>query len=226
MNVLAITGILCLCMETPRVTSYHMTPSVTIDAFSSPQVFSPRSSKSWSSLYSAPREDDDLFKTRPASSTPLILPLEGESFDIVNPCTDFGFKRAFTNPTILIDFLNHAMNYQGERQISELSYMDKDLQSLDPSAGRDFKVDIVCKTLGDRYFLIEMQNDYMSDYADKAYIEFARFLANIDRVKIYDLSMEKRKKLRIGSTEVDAKDFWKNIDEICTLVLSNKRVLQ
>jgi hypothetical protein len=159
------------------------------------------------------------------SSTPLNFPSDGESFEILNPCTDFGFKRAFTNPSISIDFLNHVMNYQDEKKIIELSYMDKELQSVDP-LGRDFKIGIICKTLGNSFFLIEMQNDYTTGYAgnaDKAFVDFLRFLVNIDRVKIHDLSVEKRKCLclRVCKTEVDAKDFWNKIEEIRTIVLSN-----
>jgi len=66
--------------------------------------------------------------------------------------------------------------------------MDKDLLSLGP-LGRDFRVDIVCQTQNNRYFLLEMQNDYTMDYADKAYVEFARFLSKIEVERIHDISM-------------------------------------
>ena len=88
----------------------------------------------------------------------------------MNPCTDFGFKKAFNNRVVLIDFLNHILDHQ----IVELSYIDKEFPNLD-SLYRDFRVDIVCKTQNDRYIIIEIQNDYTADYADKAYIESARF---------------------------------------------------
>ena len=95
-----------------------------------------------------------------SSATRLVLPDAGHPFEIVNPCTDFGFKKAFHNPMVLMDFLNHILNYQGDYEIVDLSYMDKEFPSLYP-LGRDFRVDIVCKTQNDRYFLIEMmQNDY------------------------------------------------------------------
>ena len=158
----------------------------------------------------------------PSSATRLVLPEVGHPFEIVNPCTDFGFKKAFYNQVVLIDFLNHILDYRGTQQIVELSYMDKEFPSLDP-LGRDFRVDIVCKTQNDRYFLVEMQNDYTADYVDKAYVEFARFLSRIDGEKIHDLSMGDRKRRRIGQTDVEAQDFWQKIEEVCTLVISNKR---
>jgi hypothetical protein len=157
-----------------------------------------------------------------STSTRLVFPEAGQPFEIVNPCTDFGFKKAFNNHVVLIDFLNHILDYQGEHQIVELSYMDKEFPSLDP-LGRDFRVDIVCKTQNFRYFLIEIQNDYTADYADKAYVESARFLSRIDGEKIHDLSMDDRKRRRIGETDVDAKDFWQKIEEVCTVVISNKK---
>jgi len=166
--------------------------------------------------------EEDRPASHSSSSVRLVLPQPGESFDIINPCTDFGFKRAFSNSFILIDFLNHILNYQGDNQIAELSYLDKEFQSLD-HLGRDFRVDIVCRTKNDRYFLIEMQNDYTEDYADKAHVEFARFLASIDAEKISDLPMGDRKRRKVGQTDVQAQEFWQKIEEVCVLVLSNKR---
>jgi hypothetical protein len=157
-----------------------------------------------------------------SAATRFILPSEGQPFEIVNPCTDFGFKRAFGNPGVLIDFLNHILDYRGGNQIVDLSYMDKEFPSLHP-LGRDFRVDIVCQTLNNRYFLIEMQNDYTADYADKAYVEFSRFLAKIDGEKLHDLSSGDHKRRRIGQTDIAAQDFWQKIEEVCTLVISNKR---
>ena len=156
-----------------------------------------------------------------SSSVRLVLPQSG-SFDIINPCTDFGFKRAFSNSFILIDFLNHIFNYQGNHQIVELSYIDKEFQSLD-HFGRDLKIDIVCRTKNDRYFLIEMQNDYTNDYADNAHVEFARFLASIYAEKTSDLSLSDRKRRKVGQTDVQAQEFWQKIEEVCVLVLCHKR---
>lgn len=151
-----------------------------------------------------------------------ILPPPGESFEIVNPCTDFGFKRAFGNPNVLKDFLNHILDYKDGEAIVALSYIDKEFPSLHP-LGRDFRVDFVCQTQSNKYFLIEMQNDYTTDYADKAYVEFARFLAKIDGEKLHDLSSGDHKRRRIGETVIAAQDFWQKIEQVCTLVISNKR---
>jgi hypothetical protein len=170
-------------------------------------------------------DNQTFYKVESSSSvlaTSLALPVVGNSFEIVNPCSDFGFKKAFNNPVVLQDFLNHILDFKDTNQIDDLIYINKEFPSLD-SFGRDFRVDIVCKTQSDRYFLIEMQNDYAEDYADKAYVEFARFLSRIDSEKIHDLSIPERKKRRIGQTEVGAQDFWQKIEEVCTLVISNKR---
>jgi hypothetical protein len=151
-----------------------------------------------------------------------LFPEPGHPFEILNPCTDFAFKKAFYNSIVLIDFLNHILDYRTDNQIVELSYMDKEFPSLSP-IGREFRVDIVCKTKNDRYSLIEMHNDFSADYADKVYVEFARFLSGIDVERIHDLSVQDHKKFRIGQTEVRAQDFWQKIEEVCTLVISNKK---
>ena len=172
-----------------------------------------------------PIEKEFLNQERASSSViQLIVPEAGQPFSIINPCTDFGFKRAFKNPIVLADFLNNILDYKGGDQIVQLSYMDKEFASLD-IAGRAFTVDIVCLTENQRYFLIEMQNDYGPDYADKSYVEFARFLAGVDSVKLHDLSMggEPQRRRRIGDTDIEAQDFWKKIQEVCTVVISNKR---
>jgi len=49
-------------------------------------------------------EDQTLYRGESSSVTRLILPEAGYPFEIVNPCTDFGFKRAFCNSDVLIDF--------------------------------------------------------------------------------------------------------------------------
>ena len=160
------------------------------------------------------------------STSDAIIKLQkagpGKPFRIVNPCTDFGFKRAFHNPTVLIDFLNHIFDYKDSEKIVELTYVDNNLRSSH-EYGRAFTVDIVCTTKSNRYFLLEMQNAYTDSYADKAYVEFARFLSNIDSVKVSDVSRENEERHRIGETDVEAKDFWLKIEEICTLVISNKK---
>ena len=57
-------------------------------------------------------EDQPSHRGESSSSTRLVLPEAGQPFEIVNPCTDFGFKKAFYNPVVLIDFLNHILDYK------------------------------------------------------------------------------------------------------------------
>ena len=166
--------------------------------------------------YNKSMEDESI------PATGMILPEAGHPFQIVNPCSNFGFKKAFHNKDVLIDFLNNIFDYDNANKIIDITYVDKDFPS-EETFERSFVVDMVCQARSNRYILIEMHNDYTENYADKAYVEFARYLSRIDGEKLHDLGTESRKRRRIGGKDVEAKDFWQKIEEVCTIVISNKR---
>lgn len=123
---------------------------------------------------------------------------------------------------VLIDFLNHILDFQDSQRIIELIYTDTEIPSSD-ALGRNFTVDIICQTEDNRYFLLEMQNDYSPDYTDKVFFEFGRYLGGIDAEKLSDISTDDRKRRRIGEKDVEAKDFWQKVEKVFFLVISNKR---
>jgi hypothetical protein len=149
----------------------------------------------------------------------------------VNPCSDFGFKRAFKDPQVASGFLNTILSLEGEDIISHLEYADQELSSCSPE-GRDFRVDVLCRTKKGEWFLLEMQNDYREDYPDKALVEFCRLLGNMD-VMHYQVcsnpsahaatyesegaaATPPKKRLRMDPY------FWKSIPKVITLVITNK----
>ena len=76
----------------------------------------------------------------------------------INPFTDVGFKKVFgqelTKP-LLLDFLNNLLT--GEKEITDITFLDKE-QLPDVVEGRSAIYDILCKTSGDEYIIVEMQN--------------------------------------------------------------------
>lgn len=129
---------------------------------------------------------------------------------IANPCIDKIFKIAMTRPNVARGFLNTILNLEGDEQITEVTFPDKDLPSSDPTvpSSYQFTVDVRCFTKDGKHFLIEMQNDFRSDYQLKALIEHSRMIGRLD--------------VQRGASENSQKEFWKEIDGIYTIVLTNK----
>lgn len=166
-----------------------------------------------------------------SSSPPLILPrsftpsTSSEFIDIVHPCSDFGFKRAFGDPEVASGFLNTILTLSGDDSIQELLYVDKELSSRVPE-GKDFRVDVLCRTQKGEWFLLEMQNDYRKDYPDKAFVEFCRLFGNLDSAQRQpcsnplDHGQESRSHSVIHPTMIP--DFWKSVPRVIALVITNK----
>ena len=79
-----------------------------------------------------------------------------QSLNIVYPCTDYGFKRAFHNEVVACGFLNTVLGFSGKEEIQDVRFLDKELPSHEP-LGRNFIVDLLCEAVNVRRFLIEMQ---------------------------------------------------------------------
>ena len=154
-----------------------------------------------------------------ASQPTLSLP--EEDFDIVHPCTDFGFKRAFHDEIVLSGFLNSLWNLQGNDIIVGIQYLDAGLPS-DDWIGRHFTVDIRCKTKAGEHYLIEMQNDYHGNYTDKAHVEHCRMIGRIDTTSTMNVEDEDREMMSASSTCDEAKSFWRSISAVRTVVITNK----
>lgn len=145
-----------------------------------------------------------------------------EPVEIVHPCTDYGFKRAFKHPSVAMGFLNHILNLQGDDAIKDIQYLNTELQSSDP-LGRHFTVDILCQAKNDRRFLLEMQNDFRSDYANKALTELCRLIAHWDAQVVHQKVTEmNRKRARTNSTLDEVKSFWEDIHTAIVVMVTNK----
>ena len=151
----------------------------------------------------------------------MFATLPEDDFEILNPCTDYGFKRAFHDQEVLSDFLNSLWSLQEGSKITEIEYLDAGMQSADP-IGRHFTVDIRCKTQSGEHYLIEMQNDYFSDYTDKAHVEHCRMFGHIDAASVSDVSDRVRIRMPSGSTYSAAKEFWQDITAVRMIVITNR----
>ena len=145
------------------------------------------------------------------------------SIDIVHPCNDYGFKRAMHQPKVVMGFLNTILHLTEPDKILSVTYLDKELNSADP-LGRHFTVDVLCESIGGKRFLIEMQNDFRSDYTTKAFTEFSRLISQWDAHIVHqEVNEQTLKKVRANETLESVKEFWKDIHTAITVVITNKR---
>ena len=144
---------------------------------------------------------------------------KSKSIRMTNPCIDSVFQYGFLEPSILSDFLNAVLSFTGENAIEEITYLPKDLAASDPlsSFAYHFTVDIRCRTKNNHHFLIEMQNDFRDDYHLKSLVEHSRMLSRLDT----DQSLEEQA-LRVEKNKGDVSKFWKNVEGLYTIVITNK----
>ena len=145
--------------------------------------------------------------------------LDSHSRKIYHPCVDGIFQYGFESHIALTNFLNAALDFKGEKEIQNVEHIKKNMPTADPSSplGYHFTVDVRCRTKEGHHFLVEMQNDFRDDYHLKALIEHSRMLSLLDT----DQTMEDKDK-RAEKNKKDATHFWKGIQGIYTIVITNK----
>ena len=145
--------------------------------------------------------------------------IEHHSRKVYHPCVDGIFQYGFESNIAIINFLNAVLDFKGEKEIQDVEHIKKDMPTSDPSSslGYHFTVDVRCRTKDGHHFLVEMQNDFRDDYHLKALIEHSRMLGCLDTDQTED-----DKEKRTLKNKNDATDFWKGIQGVYTVVITNK----
>jgi hypothetical protein len=112
-----------------------------------------------------------------------------------------------------------VLGFTGNKSIEVVEYLPRDITSSDPisSLSYHFTVDVRCRTKDNHHFLVEMQNDFRDDYHLKSLIEHSRMLGKLDidqTISDQQVRSEKNRK--------DFKRFWKGIEGLYTVVITNK----
>jgi hypothetical protein len=144
-----------------------------------------------------------------------------KEMDILHPCQDYCFKKVMNDPIVLSSFLNTILEL--EDKVESIQYLKTELPSAE-IIGKDFIVDILCETEDGKRFIIEMQNDYRGDYANKAIVEFCRLIAYWDQETIHNpnTSEQAKKKSRANTAFEPVKRYWRDITTAITIVITNK----
>jgi predicted transposase/invertase (TIGR01784 family) len=95
----------------------------------------------------------------------------------INFYTDFAFKKIFgteANKDLLISFLNGLLNFQGDDEIIDLTYMNTE-HIGDSASERRAIYDVYCQTKDGDRFIVEMQKAKQYNFKDRSlyYSSFA-----------------------------------------------------
>lgn len=88
----------------------------------------------------------------------------------VNFYTDFAFKKFFGTPAnqdLLISFLNALLDFKGENQIKEITYLNSE-QLGSTANDRRAVYDVYCKTEKGERFIVEMQRAPQQNFKDRS----------------------------------------------------------
>jgi len=101
---------------------------------------------------------------RKAPPRKVSKPDYGDKGVYINPRTDFGFKKLFAEPELLIDFLQQTLP---DVKITEVHYENKEhIGEFEHERRAVF--DLLCKNERDEYIMIEMQYSPQPFFADRA----------------------------------------------------------
>ncbi len=148
-------------------------------------------------------------------------PFEDDAFfHIVNPCSDWGFKKSLgSHEEGCAAFIN-AVLAQEDRVVEDVIFLNKEQPSQVP-IGSHFTIDVVARDHNGQHFLIEMQNDFHAYYPDEARIRHARFEGNLDMLYVHNqLALEAWEKTSLRKNP--AKDFQKSLVGVHSIVVTNK----
>ena len=84
-----------------------------------------------------------------------------------NLAYDIAIKRVFGNKFILIAFLNTFLIREGEAEIIDLVYREKEIEVPDKE-GRRVIFDVYCTTSDGRHIIIEMQRTKQENFLERA----------------------------------------------------------
>ncbi len=142
-----------------------------------------------------------------------------ESIQIGHPCIDAIFQYGFSEPSILSSFLNAALELEEKKHIVDIQYLPKDMPSSNSLSELQyhFTVDVRCRTKDNQHFLVEMQNDFRDDYHLKTLVEHSRMTSRLDIEQHFEDQNQ-----RLEKNKNDKKKFWKGIQGLYTIVLTNK----
>lgn len=154
-----------------------------------------------------------------------------EMVEIAHPCTDWGFKRAFSNARVAAYFANALLGFQGDATLEEARLLSPDVYSDHPQ-GSNYTVDVLVRDGKNRYFLLEMQTEMQDLYLDRVRRIHGRFEGSLDKIYIdeaFTASEQASKRTsanlakEINPTKgVKPEDFREHLCGIYTIVLSNQ----
>lgn len=116
----------------------------------------------------------------------------------LDPKADLTFKKVFgEHPNLMISFLNALLPLPEGKEIVSIDYLPTELVPETPLLKKNSIVDVRCKDVDGRYFIVEMQMEWQSSFkqrmlfnASKVYVRQLKKGENYDSLQpVYTLSL-------------------------------------
>lgn len=144
--------------------------------------------------------------------------------DIVHPCMNYGFKKAMKTPEVVIGFVNHTLNLQGDEKVTSVTYLDGELSS-DELLYRDFTIEVLCQVSKGERFLLEIQNDFRKDYTERAFVELSRLVSRWQVKSTRKEATEAARAHHESSASLsEVKIFGRSIHKAMFIAITNKKL--
>lgn len=89
----------------------------------------------------------------------------------INPLTDYGFKKIFSDEDVMIAFLTDLL--QPASPITSVTFLDKEM-AAESEVTRGVVYDLRCKTADGGEFIVEMQNRWQEHFSDRILFYLSR----------------------------------------------------
>lgn len=100
---------------------------------------------------------------------------------VFHPCALGMFQHGFGSQMAVVGFLNDVLGLHGKNEMASVEYLSRELPpgKTVPRAGHSFAFDLKCRSIGGGYFLVRMQSDFRSNYAEITTLDLFRLKQNL-----------------------------------------------
>ena len=104
-----------------------------------------------------------------------------------DPRYDITFKKVFTNPDLLISFLNALLPLKDDEQVESIEYLSPEMLPDTPT-NKFSVVDVRCKDKKDRQFIVEMQMVWSEEFKSRVLLNASKaYVRQLEKGERYDL---------------------------------------
>lgn len=104
-----------------------------------------------------------------------------------DPRYDITFKKVFSNPDLLISFLNALLPLKDDEQVESIEYLSPEMLPETPT-NKFSVVDVCCKDRKGRQFIVEMQMVWSEEFKSRVLLNASKaYVRQLEKGERYDL---------------------------------------